>query len=420
GDWFLALELVEGCTAADLLETTGPLPPKEALCIAERVARALAYAHERTDEAGAPLHLVHRDVKPANVLLSRRGDVKLTDFGIARATGRITRTKTGTVKGSLPYLAPEQARGDAVDGRTDLFSLGCTLQRLLTGAHLIDGGEMQILAALAHGRIPPPPASLPASLRALLASLTAYDPADRPASALEVANQLRAMMLPEQPEDIEPMIGALVRHVVEPDSKRPPKPLPEPTGPPAPRNLAMAVAVAAPATAAPGAAAPSTRLPDPAEATSAKNPPGAMFKSPLHLFAVATMGLIVVWVGVAIFFHPGETAPRAVTSSPTRALSRPSPQVRGDGGETANGEEPWVGAARLRDASGDCRDALEISNTERLRHPTESAVFWTFHFATRCSAPDVPRLAAEYLQRYPDGEHAAAVRAWQQQHPHGR
>ena len=91
GDFFLALELVEGVTAAELLQEEGPLPVREALAITERVARALGHAHALADH-GKPLGIVHRDVKPGNVLVSTRGEVKLTDFGIARATDRVTRT----------------------------------------------------------------------------------------------------------------------------------------------------------------------------------------------------------------------------------------------------------------------------------------------------------------------------------------
>ncbi len=210
GDWFLALELVEGATAGRLI-ADGPLETRLALCIGERVARALAYAHSLAREDGAPLGIVHRDVKPANILVSTSGEVKLTDFGIARAADRVTRTVAGVIKGSVPFLSPEQVREEKIDGRSDLFSLGCTLHLLLTGEYLIPGTREAMLTTLGRGAIPAPRAEIPAAVRALIAALTANDPKRRPASAADVARQLRQMLLPESPEDLEPMLGALVR-----------------------------------------------------------------------------------------------------------------------------------------------------------------------------------------------------------------
>ena len=215
GDFFLALELVDGVSAAELLENGGPLPVREALCIVERVARALSYAHT-VEEKGQPLGIVHRDVKPANVLISRRGEIKLTDFGIARATDRVTRTQVGLIKGSLPYLSPEQVRQEPVDGRSDLFSLGCMLHVLTTGKPLIDATREGLLLALGRGEIPRPPMELPAPVRNLLRALTAPRPEERPSSAQEVLKTLRAILQPETAEDFEPSLG---KRVVEAQSR---------------------------------------------------------------------------------------------------------------------------------------------------------------------------------------------------------
>src|SRR5439155_10468787 len=173
-EWFFALELVDGASLSELLKQVDVLPVPEALLVAERVAQGLAHAHGKMDEKGMPLGIVHRDVKPANILVSALGQVKLTDFGIARAADRISRTQIGIVKGSIYFLSPEQARGETVDARSDLFSLACVLHVMLTGAALIDEDDDQaIFDALGAGRIPPPPATLPQAVRGLLASLTA-------------------------------------------------------------------------------------------------------------------------------------------------------------------------------------------------------------------------------------------------------
>ena len=213
GDWYLALELIDGITVQDLVDTNGKLAVPEALCIVERVARALHYAHTLSVEGGKRLHIVHRDVKPANILLSMRGEVKLTDFGIARATDRRTQTEAGQLRGSLRVMSPEQVLGAPLDARSDLFSLGCTLHEFLTGKALLAGSRSEVLTALSTKKIPAPDASLPPAVRELIARLTAAEPARRPANADEVARQARAMLLPETVEDVETAIGVSVRRV---------------------------------------------------------------------------------------------------------------------------------------------------------------------------------------------------------------
>ncbi|MBX7078246.1 MAG: serine/threonine protein kinase, partial [Nannocystaceae bacterium] len=136
GQPFIVMEFVDGCSLQQLFDRDGALPHAIALQVALRVAEALAYVHALPDEHGAPLQLVHRDVTPANVLLSVDGAVKLADFGIARARSSGNDTLPGFVKGTPMYLAPEQAAGRPVDGRADVFALGLVLRRMLVG----DGG----------------------------------------------------------------------------------------------------------------------------------------------------------------------------------------------------------------------------------------------------------------------------------------
>src|SRR3989440_12727639 len=125
GRQFIVFELVEGRTLAEILQEEGRLPVRRALEIAIQVARGLAFAHEHG--------LVHRDVKPQNVILNGDGRAKVTDFGIARSLDVQGVTQTGTVLGTSNYIAPEQAQGGTVDGATDVYSLGVVLFELLTG-----------------------------------------------------------------------------------------------------------------------------------------------------------------------------------------------------------------------------------------------------------------------------------------------
>jgi len=166
---FLVLELVDGPDLGAVLrlaeERRTRMPVDVALHIAADMAHALAYAHEARDERGAPLGIVHRDVKPSNVLLSRAGDVKLGDFGIAIAFERSAKTTGNITQGTPAFMAPEQWLG-AVDARADIFSLGCTLHAMLTGRSPLAGHGAS--AVLESGEIVLPP-GLPDDVRAIVA-----------------------------------------------------------------------------------------------------------------------------------------------------------------------------------------------------------------------------------------------------------
>ncbi|MCA9604988.1 MAG: protein kinase [Myxococcales bacterium] len=150
GALFMAMELVEGTTVGRLLRAvagrreTVPLGP--ALHVAHEAAAALAYAHELCDHEGKPLHIVHRDVSPANLLLDRQGRVRLTDFGIARCNVTVSRTDDGHIRGKLGYMSPEQVVGDPVDAKSDVFTLGVVLAELLLAEPLFGkNGDLEVL-----------------------------------------------------------------------------------------------------------------------------------------------------------------------------------------------------------------------------------------------------------------------------------
>lgn len=187
---YLVMELIEGDSLATRL-AAGPLTVGDAVAIAGQICDALAAAHA----AG----IVHRDIKPANVLLTPAGTVKVCDFGIARLQhgGHAGLTATNTVIGTSDYMAPEQASGGPVDARTDLYALGCVLYAMLTGTPPFTGDNpLSVLSQHLH-RTPAPVATqrpgVPAALAALVDSLLAKRPEDRPASAAEVRSRLAAM-----------------------------------------------------------------------------------------------------------------------------------------------------------------------------------------------------------------------------------
>jgi len=177
---YLVMELVDGPSLARLLEN-GPVGPARTVSLIAQAARALAAAHA----AG----LVHRDIKPGNVIVNRRGQVKITDFGIARAAGSAALTRPGVLMGTPAYLAPEQAAGASAGPLVDLYALGIVAYHCLTGRAPFHGEPLAV--ALAHQQQPLPslPSWVPVAVATLVADLTAKDPAERPASAGEVAER---------------------------------------------------------------------------------------------------------------------------------------------------------------------------------------------------------------------------------------
>ncbi len=186
---FLVMELVDGPPLAEVL-ASGAMAPARAMDIVAQAANGLQAAHR----AG----LVHRDIKPGNLLLSGRGLVKITDFGIAHAAGSAPVTGTGLVMGTPAYLAPERVRGSSATAASDLYALGIVGYECLAGIPPFTGVPVAVALAHRDSPLPPLPASVPADVAALVTDLTAKDPAARPASAAEVAaraGQLRDRML---------------------------------------------------------------------------------------------------------------------------------------------------------------------------------------------------------------------------------
>jgi len=196
----LVLELVDGIDLERLqlaLAAAGRLfPLGAAVRIAADLLRALDYAHRLCDEAGQPLHIIHRDVSPPNILLGRHGEVKLADFGIAKARGRLTKTAFGLLKGKAAYMSPEQAGGKTLDRRSDLFSVGVVLWECLTGRALFDGGDDLATLDRVRESVAQPPHLLReeagADLSAVVMRLLAKDPPARYAQAHEALAALES------------------------------------------------------------------------------------------------------------------------------------------------------------------------------------------------------------------------------------
>ena len=165
-NYFIAMEYVKGKDLRTLLkrciDKNISLPVEVAIFIAKEVLSALGYAHKQKDNTGKDLKLIHRDVSPQNILISYEGEIKVIDFGIAKAETH-SHTKTGTIKGKLAYMSPEQAWGKSIDHRSDIFSLGIVLYEMITGKRLFKGAtEINTLEMVREARVEPFPSSLAA------------------------------------------------------------------------------------------------------------------------------------------------------------------------------------------------------------------------------------------------------------------
>lgn len=191
GRHYLALEHVDGPDLRRLLSSCWRaqrrLPVPVAVYIAHEALGALAYAHALRDDAGQPLDLVHRDVSPSNVLVSRQGDVKVIDFGLAKTRAAAVSTRPNVLFGKVGYLSPEQARSWPVDLRSDLYSVGAILHELLTGERLVQApSTADLLEAVANPKVVPPSLlrpELPPELDRVLMKALAPEPKDRYSSA---------------------------------------------------------------------------------------------------------------------------------------------------------------------------------------------------------------------------------------------
>lgn len=189
---YIVMELVEGHTLRELLRTGRQIQPTKAMTFTQGVLDALGYSHK----AG----IIHRDIKPANVMLTTEGDVKVMDFGIARAVAdtSATMTQTAAVIGTAQYLSPEQARGETVDARSDIYSAGCLLYELLTGRPPFQG-DSPVSVAYQHVReAPVPPSHLDPEITAdmdnIVLKALAKDPADRYQTAAEMRTDIGRLL----------------------------------------------------------------------------------------------------------------------------------------------------------------------------------------------------------------------------------
>ncbi|MCB9760872.1 MAG: serine/threonine protein kinase [Alphaproteobacteria bacterium] len=210
-NYFIAMEWVDGKDVKQILRKLAQkrklLPEEFAVFLAHEICKGLDYAHKKTNLQGEPLGIIHRDMSPSNVLVSYSGEVKVADFGIAKAEMSQYNTKDGVLKGKFEYMSPEQARGEEVTQQSDLFSVGIILYEMLTGRRLFKSdNEIKTLEKIKSVAIRPPSAlnpNIPQRLDDLVMRALTAEPADRYQDAREFQQELLEYMYPSTPPVIQ-------------------------------------------------------------------------------------------------------------------------------------------------------------------------------------------------------------------------
>ncbi len=222
GNYFISMELVNGVSMKEMMQTFTragqPLSPEQAIFIVLQLLTGLDYAHRKTDGQGRPLEIVHCDVSPDNALISWEGEIKLLDFGIARAATGLSNYKEGMLMGKLGYVAPEQASIEhRWDHRVDLFAAGIVLYELLTKQKPFPRAtDVDSLVTARKARVVPPTAidpRLPKDLDAILGKALAYDPEKRFADARSFADALVDALFPTAISSIQDLLGTQMKAV---------------------------------------------------------------------------------------------------------------------------------------------------------------------------------------------------------------
>jgi serine/threonine protein kinase len=232
GGAFIVCEHVDGCDLSALLRHLRAPPRYDiAVSIIAEIGTGLEAAHDASGDDGQPLNLVHRDVSPSNVLLGFNGEVKVADFGVAKARSRSYHTVSNTIKGKAPYMAPEQILGESIDRRADVFSLGVLLFEVATRTRLYSASSNAVaMRQILDGEVPDPAQrrpGFPAELSRIVMRALARDPANRYPSARAMVDELDQLAQTRHWTMSRSSIGDLVRVIRERADANPTAPSPQ-------------------------------------------------------------------------------------------------------------------------------------------------------------------------------------------------
>jgi TonB family protein len=327
--YYIAMEYIDGYDLKTILkraqERDQPMQTELALFIASKVAAALDYAHRKRDFDDRDLGLVHRDVSPQNVLISQEGDIKLCDFGIAKAASKASHTQAGALKGKLQYMSPEQAWGRAIDKRSDVFALAAVLFEMLTGRRLFSGdNELSILEQVREARVIAPSTindEVTPDIDNIVLKALSKDPAQRYQTAGEMARDIDAILYNFRPTPTSADLAIYMHRLStsEPVPVAPPEP--EHVEPPKPAFIAPPVIAPLAAAAAPIAVAAPAPAPAPSwEATAADGEQRKRGSSPVVLGAIAAVVIAAIGLG-GWFMLKGKGTQPSGPAAPTTSAS---------------------------------------------------------------------------------------------------
>jgi TonB family protein len=335
--YYIAMEYIDGYDLKNILrkaqERDQPLSVEIALFVASKIAAALDYAHRKRDFEDKEMGLVHRDVSPQNVLISEEGDIKLCDFGIAKAASKASHTQAGALKGKLQYMSPEQAWGRNIDRRSDIFALATVLFEMLTARKLFGGdNELSILEQVREARVTPPSEyndEVTPQIDAIVLKALQKDPANRYQTAGEMQRDLDAVLYSFRPTPTSADLAIYMHRLATSTAVEPHQieAMPEPA--PAANELRplKPVTVTTPST------MPSTMpMAMPAATTAAKKPP-------IVPIAIAAAVVIAVIAGFLMMKKPAAT-PAAPAKTPV--VSKPTVATTTAGSVVATGTSSAV------------------------------------------------------------------------------
>ncbi len=323
--YYIAMEYVDGWDLKTIIKKAQdrdqPLTVELALFITSKIAAALDYAHRRRDFNDQEMGLVHRDVSPQNVLISQEGDIKLCDFGIAKAASKASHTQAGALKGKLQYMSPEQAWGRAIDRRSDIFALAAVLFELLTGRKLFSGdNELSILEQVREARVTPPSQIndevTPEIDRVVLKALK-KDPENRYQTAGEMARDIDQILYTFRPTPTSADLAIFMHRVSTSEPVRAHHPdLDETVIDEVPAVTPVVAPMVPPVAAAVPASAPVVAAPPFAAAASMVEAKAPAKKAPLVPIAIAAVVVIAIGIGVFVMMRgKGQSATPPATSS---------------------------------------------------------------------------------------------------------
>ncbi|WP_169796495.1 serine/threonine protein kinase [Chondromyces crocatus] len=234
GAYFIVMEYVDGADLRNVNEHRKKIgrtiPVEVATFICAKICQGLAYAHEVSTPDGTPLQIVHRDITPANILITKHGEVKIVDFGLAKATSQLARSDPGIIKGKFGYLAPETVLESGVDHRVDIFAVGIMLWELLAGRRLFQGDTDFATVRLVRDAVIPPLSKInpevPPELDQLLGKALAKDPTQRYGTARELGRDLVRLLYgmgrPVNEDDVAGLVRSAMgtpAHHIDPTQK---------------------------------------------------------------------------------------------------------------------------------------------------------------------------------------------------------